>query len=203
MLRSSPSARSEAPSSLLLSCRGTWRSGRSEGPTIWCWSHRAASAFHHAVEALLSALFYPALIDPDVEHSQHHGRKRVDIRYTNAARHGFFAWLTHHRVPCQHVFVECKNYTGDPANPELDQLSGRFSPLRGQVGLLACRTLADKALFLERCRDTARDHRGFCLALDDDDLSQLVADAQAERAGGSTVPTTFPLLKRRYDGLIN
>ncbi len=159
-----------------------------------------AGAFHHAVEALLSALFYPALIDPDVEHSQHHGRKRVDIRYTNAARHGFFAWLTHHRVPCQHVFVECKNYTGDPANPELDQLSGRFSPLRGQVGLLACRTLADKALFLERCRDTARDHRGFCLALDDDDLSQLVADAQAERAGGSTVPTTFPLLKRRYDG---
>lgn len=58
-----------------------------------------ATAFHNAVEALLSALFYPALIDPEVEHQQHQGRKRVDIRYTNVARRGYFAWLIQHRIP--------------------------------------------------------------------------------------------------------
>lgn len=162
-----------------------------------------ATDFHLAVEGLLSALFYPALIDPQVEHDLHERRKRVDIRYTNAARSGFFAWLIQHRVPSQHVFVECKNYTGDPANPELDQLSSRFSPLRGQVGLLVCRTFKDKALFLQRCRDTAQDHRGFCLALDDNDLEHLVAGAEAERQDGTSVPTKFRLLKQRYDSLIN
>ena len=162
-----------------------------------------ATAFHLAVEALLSALFYPALIDPQVEHDLHERRKRVDIRYTNTARRGFFAWLVQHRVLSQHVFVECKNYTGDPANPELDQLSGRFSHLRGQVGLLVCRTFTDKALFLQRCRDTAQDQRGFCIALDDDDLVDLVRDAQAERDAGSSLPTTFRLLKQRYDRLID
>lgn len=162
-----------------------------------------ATAFHLAVEEMLTALFYPALIDPQVEHDLHERRKRVDIRYTNAARSGFFAWLIQHRIPSQHVFVECKNYTGDPANPELDQLSGRFSPLRGQVGLLVCRAFTDKERFLRRCRDTAQDQRGFCIALDDDDLAHLVNEAQAERADGSSAPTIFALLKQRYDKLIN
>lgn len=160
-----------------------------------------ATAFHNAVEALLSALLYPALIDPEVEHQQHQGRKRVDIRYTNVARQGYFSWLIQHRIPSQHLFVECKNYTGDPANPELDQLGGRFSPLRGQVGLLVCRNFQNKQLFLERCRDTAHDRRGYCLALDDHDLAQLVADAEDERQNGHSVPVGFPLLKRRHDDL--
>lgn len=160
-----------------------------------------ATAFHNAVEALLSALFYPALIDPEVEHQQHQGRKRVDIRYTNVARRGYFSWLIQHRIPSQHLFVECKNYTGDPANPELDQLGGRFSPLRGQVGLLVCRNFQNKNLFLQRCRDTAQDRRGYCLALDDDDLAQLVADAEDERQNGHSAPVVFPLLKRRHDDL--
>jgi hypothetical protein len=162
-----------------------------------------ASGFHCAVEVLLTALLYPALIDPDIEHPIHDGRKRIDISYTNVARVGFFAWLTRHRVPSQHVFVECKNYRGDPANPELDQLSGRFSPLRGQVGLLVCRSFADKGLFLDRCRDTALDRRGFCLALDDNDLAQLVVDARAALDAGRHPATDFPLLKARYDKLIS
>ena len=39
--------------------------------------------------------------------------------------------------------VECKNYSRDLKNPELEQLSGRFSPRRGQVGIAACRTIED------------------------------------------------------------
>lgn len=155
-----------------------------------------ADTFHGAIEELLTALFYEALVDPRRELQIHEGRKRIDITFTNVARRGFFAWVAQH-YPAGHLFVECKNYADDPANPELDQISGRFSPSRGQIGLLVCRTFHDKELFVRRCRDTANDHRGFIVALDDDDLSLLVAQRQG--AGHSL---EFPLLKTRFDKLI-
>lgn len=132
-----------------------------------------ATEYHRAVEALLSALFYPSLAHPNVEHEIHEGRKRIDISYMNIARQGFFNWVADH-YSAPYIYVECKNYGGDPANPELDQLAGRFSPSRGKVGLLVCRKIAKKDLFIKRCRDTALDDRGFILPLDDGDLAELV-----------------------------
>lgn len=132
-----------------------------------------AKEYHQKVERLLTAVLYPSLTSPRMEQRLHDGRKRVDITYMNNARSGFFEWVGRHH-PSSYIFVECKNYTADPANPELDQLSGRFSPQRGQVGILICRTLADRELFTKRCRDTALDQRGFIVALDDADLSKLV-----------------------------
>ncbi|WP_326618827.1 hypothetical protein OG863_15910 [Streptomyces decoyicus] len=135
-----------------------------------------ASRYHSNVEALLTALFYPFLSMPELEEEIHEGRKRVDIAYTNNASDGFFRYLTRHKIPSRYVYVECKNYVHDVTNPELDQLSSRFSPLRGQFGILACRSFADKQKFLSRCRDTALDYRGFVIALDDSDLVELVSD---------------------------
>lgn len=132
-----------------------------------------ATKYEKAIEALLSALFYPDLAFPRPQEEIHNGRKRIDISYTNMATMGFFSWLSKHH-PSANIFVECKNYTREIANPELDQLSGRFSPSRGQVGILVCRSFDDKARFLERCRDTAKDSRGFIIALDDEDLREIV-----------------------------
>lgn len=87
-----------------------------------------ATDYHRAVEALLSALFYPSLAYPDVEQEIHEGRKRIDISYMNIAQRGFFHWVADH-YSAPHIYVECKNYKGDPANPELDQLAGRFRPV--------------------------------------------------------------------------
>lgn len=157
-----------------------------------------ADAYEKAIEALLTALFYPELSSPSYQHKIHSDRKRIDIRYTNMAAAGFFWWLAQN-YSAPHIYVECKNYASDPANPELDQLSGRFSPSRGKVGLLICRTFNNKARFLERCRDTANDHRGFIIALDDDDLSTLVAARKAD----SQAYRQWPLLKRRFDDLID
>lgn len=132
-----------------------------------------ATAYEAAVEALLTALFYPALSYPYKQHPIHQGRKRIDITYVNSATNGFFAWLGTH-YPSSHIFVECKNYGAEIGNPELDQLSGRFSPNRGKVGLLVCRSIKDAATLAARCRDTANDGRGFILALDDNKLRLLV-----------------------------
>jgi hypothetical protein len=92
-----------------------------------------AGRYEKAIEGLLTALFYPNLTNPIVQHEIHNGRKRIDITYTNMALDGFFRWVATH-YPAPHIFIECKNYGKEVGNPELDQLSSRFSPSRGKVG---------------------------------------------------------------------
>ena len=78
-------------------------------------------------------------------------------------------------LPCPFIFVECKNYTGEVANPELDQLSGRFSNRRGRVGILACRALDENDAFMKRCADTFEDDRGLIIPITDVDLNQALS----------------------------
>jgi hypothetical protein len=156
-----------------------------------------AYEYEVAVEHLLTALLYPSLSYPILQHQIHEGRKRIDIQYTNVAiDKGFFAWLSHN-YSAPHVFVECKNYSTDVSNPELDQLSGRFSPSRGQFGIIVCRSFEDKDSFIQRCKDTSIDQRGFILALDDGDLSELV---NAYKSNDETLKFNF--FKSRFDKLI-
>jgi len=135
--------------------------------------NETAHLYETEVEALLTALFYPQLAYPTPQHEIHDGRKRIDITYTNVAKAGFFSWLgMHYTAP--RIFIECKNYTRELGNPELDQIAGRFSPSRGKVGIIVCRNFEDKNNFLLRCRDTARDDRGFIIPVDDEDLKALI-----------------------------
>jgi len=156
-----------------------------------------AKRYEDAIEALLSALFAPDLTNPVLQHPLHNGKKIVDIKYTNMSQTGFFYWVSQH-YPAPLIWVECKNYGGEVANPELDQLSGRFSPSRGKVGLLVCRKFDNKKRFLERCVDTAKDDRGFIIALDDTDLKALVDARKNDK-----VYQLWPLLQARFDQLIN
>ena len=132
-----------------------------------------ATEYEDVIEQLLTALLYPSLANPQVQHEIHNGRKRIDITYTNLATRGFFRWIADN-YPAMHVFVECKNYGREVGNPELDQISGRFSPSRGRFGILTCRSFHDKGLFIQRCIDTAHDDRGFVIPLDDNDLRELI-----------------------------
>jgi len=155
-----------------------------------------ASEYENAVEVLLTALFYPALLHPYKQHPIHQGRKRVDITYSNAATSGFFHWVGLH-YPSAWVFIECKNYGKEIGNPELDQISGRFSPNRGKVGLLICRSLADRDLMMARCHDTATDDRGFVVPVEDDDLRILVEEKMAH-----PTRTDLTLVRQRFEQLI-
>ena len=141
-----------------------------------------ADDYHRAVQRLLNALFYPWLDMPRRESPIHGGRKRIDIVYVNLAQHGFFQWLgTAGGVSAGQIVIECKNYSKALKNEEFDQLTGRFSPFRGQFGFLCYRGSADdRATVIARCRDAALDHRGFVIALDDGDLETLVAARREE-----------------------
>jgi len=157
-----------------------------------------ATHYEKAVEALLSALFYPDLINPRRQHNIHEGRKRIDLSFTNSGRLGsFFYWLAMHH-PAANVVVECKNYSRPLANPEYDQIAGRFSPSRGTFGLLVYRQYEDKDAILASCRDTASDHRGFIIPLDDQDLAALVVEVQT--SGSCT--EIDGLLRKRFNGLV-
>jgi hypothetical protein len=127
-----------------------------------------ASQYHYLMIGIVEFLFFPNLFNPRKEREIHQGRKRIDIVMENGARRGIF-WRLHQvrKLPCAYVAIECKNYSNDVANPELDQLAGRFSPNRGKVGILCCRHFQDRTTFVQRCRDTLRDDRGLVIPLND------------------------------------
>lgn len=130
-----------------------------------------ASKYHHLMIGVLSFLFFPGLIEPIKEREIHEGRKRIDIKFTNSGTGVFFERvLKAVQTRAVSVSIECKNYSADPANPELDQLSGRFSHTRGFLGFLCCRTLQDKITMKRRCHDTAMDGRGYIIVLSDDEI---------------------------------
>lgn len=159
-----------------------------------------ATSYHRAVAALLSSLFSSCLGNQGIETKLHGGLKRIDITYDNVAGDGFFRWLSLH-FSAAIVPIECKNYTGDPSNPELDQIAMRLSPSRGQLGFLITRNISDKPRFRARCHAAASDNHGYIIALDDEDLRSLVADYQAAQASEEN-PREFALLRTMFGRLL-
>jgi hypothetical protein len=134
-----------------------------------------ATSFHSLTLGILELLFYPHLINPVKEREINNGRKRIDITFDNASKEGVFHRLSHNmNIPCSYIFIECKNYTSDVANPELDQLAGRFSVNSGKFGILACRTFDNKNLFIQRCKDSYVAGRGLIVPLDDSDIIAML-----------------------------
>jgi hypothetical protein len=127
-----------------------------------------ATAYHRLMIGIVEFIFYPKLLHPVKEREIHDGRKRIDILMEDGAHTGIFNVLPNiRRLPSAYVPFECKNYGREVGNPELDQISGRFSVNRGKIGFLCCREFADRPLFIRRCRDTFQDDRGLVLPLDD------------------------------------
>ncbi len=134
-----------------------------------------ATKYHHHVQGVLEAVFYPQLRFFQCEQEVNEGRKRIDIVANSSQNSGFFGDLsTIHQLKCPYVMIECKNYSNDPQNPELGQLRGRLSDLRGRVGILACRTIENAPLTLKRCIDAYREDSKLILVLTDDDLIQML-----------------------------
>ena len=158
-----------------------------------------ATNYHRLAMGICTFLFYPYLIRPVKEFEQHDGRKRVDIKYTNAAETGFFQrMLASPQTRAMSVMVECKNYTREMNNPELDQLAGRFGHQRGFLGLLLCRNMDNRQRIVAGCRDTASDGRGFMLALDDTDLIDMLKAVCADQRS-----KIDDILTKRFDEISN
>lgn len=135
-----------------------------------------ATQFHSFMVGALEFIFYPDLIYPVREDEINEGRKRIDISYTNNASTGFFfRRRAEVRANASKIMIECKNYQKEMTNPELDQLAGRFSNIRGRLGFLIGRSFDNRDRFVARCRDTAQANNGFIIALVDQDIVHFLA----------------------------
>jgi hypothetical protein len=135
-----------------------------------------AGKYHKTVFEALSYVFSPALRNGKIEREVDEGRKRIDILFENPLKSGFFRRLTtQHQIFCPLIFVECKNYQHDPANPEFDQLIGRFHEKRGKFGILVCRRIVDTKAKLARCGNVIGGGSGYIIVLEDTDIMKLVA----------------------------
>jgi hypothetical protein len=123
----------------------------------------------------LIQIFGKRLSNPLREREINDGRKRIDIMFNNADKIGFFHNLnTLHHIQCPKIFAECKNYGGEIGNPEIDQLLGRFSPLRGKFGIMLCRSITNKSAVIQRCKDAVHHQQGFIIVLTDQDIETLL-----------------------------
>lgn len=136
--------------------------------------------YHEITMGVLTTCFYPKLTLPSKEWEINSGRKRIDIVYNNSADSGFFS---HRRddskTGANMIIVECKNYSTDIANQEIDQLLGRFDYNRGRLGFITCRSVDNPKLLLDRCKDLAKSTVAYIITLTDKDLLYLL-DAKAK-----------------------
>ena len=143
---------------------------------------RHATSYHHLIMGIITYIFYPDLITPTLEHEIDDGRKRIDISFSNTADEGFFKDRKDDPfTQAREVMFECKNYSDDITNPEIDQMNGRFDPRRGLFGIIACRTIENDKLTHNRCRDVFRSQRGLIFVLCDDDFKALLSEPALSR----------------------
>ena len=134
------------------------------------------SKYEDVIFKLLIFIFGDNVTCTNKETKIHDGRKRIDITFLNASNKGVFFDLDNlYKIPAQLIICECKNYSTDISNAEVDQMSGRFSPRRGKFGILAYRKVNNKELIIKRCQDTYSDDRGLVIPIDDSDLIMILS----------------------------
>ncbi|MBR2710013.1 hypothetical protein IKF02_00040 [Candidatus Saccharibacteria bacterium] len=155
-----------------------------------------AKYYETAILALFNALFYPYLARPNYQARINNGGKIVDIVYSNVDKDDFFWWLGQH-FNAPYVYIECKNYNDDIGNPEIDQLSGRFGPDKGEFGISVSRRISNRTRINKMCIDAMIDNHGYIIALDDNDLRNLVDAAKIAPLGHR-----LDLLHEKFDDLV-
>lgn len=135
-----------------------------------------AEEYHRVIFQCLNHIFKESLKRGQKEVRMNEGRKRVDIVFNNQAINGFFAHIVdRYKVFCPKILIECKNYTSDPNNPEVDQLLGRVGNLAGDLGILVCRQVQNHETLQKRCKDAlGKREPVYILYFDDNDIIKLI-----------------------------
>ncbi len=134
-----------------------------------------ANDYEKLVKRALESIFYPALVHPRAQIHINNGRKIIDMIFDNRSSTGTFNRIAVNlHMSAILIPFECKNYSEDPKNPEIDQLVGRLDRARGRVGVLVCRRVDAKDVMCARCRDVTQQGNGVVLWLEDWDMIQLL-----------------------------
>lgn len=133
-----------------------------------------ATIYEYLAACIVEFLFQGHLVNLSLQEATHKDRRKVDFVMTNSSTSGLFRNLVvKFRLRVPYVHFECKNYGGDPKNPEFDQLRGRLGGYKGEVGFLLCRQIHNPARVLSLQQDALEDNK-LILVLTDDDLEALL-----------------------------
>ncbi|EFM11020.1 hypothetical protein PaecuDRAFT_2273 [Paenibacillus curdlanolyticus YK9] len=157
-----------------------------------------AGVYHDIIFQCLTQIFSGALKRGQKEVSLNEGRKRIDIVFDNHDNTGFFAYIRdRYQIFCPKIFIECKNYSSDPKNPEMDQLLGRFGQYSGKFGILLCREVTNYEKLLQRCKDAMHQAKGHIIFFEDKDIKILLELKKASNEEG-----IMEYLSNKWDELI-
>jgi len=139
-------------------------------------SNAANFEYQNLVAAIFSRLFLSAPDHLELEKEVMSGLKRIDIFITNTADSGFFRTVREtHRVISPYVLVECKNYSVDIKNAEVDQLTARLTVDWGRFGIIVCRKNTDKDGIMNRLKGVRKiEPKNHVLCLEDSDMIRLL-----------------------------
>lgn len=131
--------------------------------------------YHDTIFDIIIFALGSKITNPAKEVKIHDGRKRIDIMCLNSSTSGILYDIPNiYKIPLNLMTIECKNYSNDLGNPEVDQLAGRFSPMRAKCGFLLFRSVTDYNTLIKRCQDTYRDDRGLIIPLSDEDIFNIL-----------------------------
>lgn len=137
--------------------------------------NRDANDYQSLIVGILHFILYPNLSNPVLERPINDGRKRIDITFDNTSDKGIFARLRQDPfLQAREIMIECKNYTHDISNPEIDQMIGRFDHRRGRFGIITCRSVSDRNNMISRCTDAFRSQQGVVVVLSDEDICEAL-----------------------------
>lgn len=117
------------------------------------WWKKEATKFHETVKEIFDIIFTPNLVNWKKEFEIFDKTKRIDILYENKAVFWFFNWLNYiKKVNCPFIPVECKNYSKDVSNPEIDQITWRLWDKIWNFWILVCNTIDDYSKVLNKLK---------------------------------------------------
>ncbi len=163
-----------------------------------------ADKYHNHILDCLNTIFNDPkennyLSAPKKEDRQNAGRKRIDITFHNSSNKGFFSRLSNYgNLFCAKILFECKNYIHDIANPEYDQMIGRFNNRESTIGYIVCRNIEDKNKAIETCKDFIVNGRGYIFVLTDEDIVNLLK-ATTEKESNTLINA---ILQKKMDELV-
>ncbi|MEJ2249277.1 MAG: hypothetical protein P8Y97_06400, partial [Candidatus Lokiarchaeota archaeon] len=76
--------------------------------------------------------------------------------------------------PGIYIVFECKNYSKDLGNPEIDQIYGRLAKHISKLGILICRMISNRKKVHKNIKDIKQQSRRFIIILEDEDLIEMI-----------------------------
>ena len=131
-----------------------------------------ANRYHGAVSRLCRFIFDYALENFECEYKMDQGRGRIDIIADNYASGGFFM-EARREYGAASVPMECKNCGADLGNDEFNQMVDRLGPKTSRLGIVFCRTVADRASLIGHLGDRWLRQDKMILVIDDATLRQM------------------------------